>query len=228
MAAFMFDMISKPEFISTINSAVQSQAPNSIELNGVKGESRDSKKIEMWVTHCWLDYKVEGELEQCNGLKSVELLRLVDTSRDAVTKNANGDIEVSLSPSLRVGGISCNGWGRASGSSCEIRVSASADASAKASVSQIGATLRGRMEQGTGANQGKMCLKVLSIDGDVQQSAVSWSDFRMKWSGLNIHIPDSVINGAFRAMPLEKPINNMVDELTGTLMTELDKMSICV
>jgi len=155
-------------------------------------------------------------------------LRLVDTNRDAVTKQANGDIEVSLSPSLTVGAISCNGWGKASGSACGIKVKASADASATASVSQIGATVLGRMEQGTGANQGKMCLKVLSIQPDVKLSAVRWSQFRMKWSGLNINIPNRVIEAAFRAMPLQQPIDNMVSEMTGTLMTELDKMNICV
>jgi len=221
-------MISKPEFISTINSAVQTQVPDSIELSGVKGESHDSTKIEVWGAGCGLNYKVEGELTQCNGLRSVELLRLVDTNNDAVTKNANGDIVASLSPSLRVGGVSCSGNGKASGSACEMTVGATAGASAKASVSHIGATVIGRMEQGTGANEGKMCLKILDIQGDVQQSAVTWSHTHMNWSGLNIHIPDSVVDAAFHAMPLEKPIDDMVGEAIGTLKTELDKMDMCV
>jgi len=219
-------MISKPALISTINSAVQSQVPDWIQLDGVGGAAHTS----LWVKSCSLGYKIEGELRQCAGLRSVALLSLVDTSKDAVRKNANGDIEVSLSPSLTVGGITCVGWGRASISGCGTNLGASARASAKASVSHIAATVRGRMEQGTGANQGKMCLKVLSIDADVKQSlsAVKWSQFDMKWSSLNTLIEESAVDKAFEAMPLERPINKTVVEHTGKLMTQLDKMNICV
>jgi len=226
MANLLFDMISKPALISTINSAVQSQAPDWIQLDGVGGAAH----ISLRAKSCFLGYKIEGELGQCAGLRSVALLSLVDTSKDAVRKNANGDIEVSLSPSLTVGGIHCAGRGRASGSACGANVGASASASARASVSRITATVRGRMEQGRGANQGKMCLKVLSIDADVKQSlsAVRWSHFVMHFSGLMFTPSDSVVNRAFEAMPLDKPINKTVVEHTVKLKAQLDKMNICV
>merc|ERR1712061_261105 len=126
------------------------------------------------------------------------------------------------------GSISCGGNAHAGGSACGIGMNANADDMSRVSVSKIDASISATLEAGTGANEGKKCLNVKSITGNVQQSAITWSNFRLKFSGLPISIPDSLLDSIWDRLPLENTIDGLVDEVIGTLKAELDKIDLCI
>jgi len=229
------------DMLSQINNAVISQVPNSIFFDDVQTEKEDSKGF--WF--CKFGYKVSAELNRCSGLNRVRLLSLVDMPAKeskpfcvlgvcfgappppkVVELDSNGNMVATFTPRFRVEGVFCTGQAKATGKACGINMNAYAkEMSAGASVRRIETQVSATVEK---QSNGKMCLNVKSVNGRVRQEDIKWLGFKLKFAGLPIGIPGDVINGVWAKLPLSRPINKLVNTLTGTLQTELDKMNLCM
>jgi len=214
--------------IDQINAAMRREVPQTIVFDDVKAEADGNHKIfSVWGVGCDVGYKVSAQLKGCTNLNRAVVIRQLFEPSNVLTRDSNGNILVTLTPTIQMPGfIQCFGEASARGGACGININARAkEMKAGARIQRIGAMISATVESGS---NGKMCLKVKSIKGNVNQRDVKWQGFSMKFMGLPFAIPGSLIDEIWRKLPLSKPINKAVSTLTDTLKDELDKMSLCV
>jgi len=206
---------------------MRNQLPSRIDFTDVKAEHDDKTKIGVWAAKCTVGYKVSAELKSCSNLNRAVTIQRLFSPSNALKRDSNGNIFVTLSPLIQMKDyVACFGEAYARAGACGININAKAkEMGAGALIKNIGASISARLDT---SSSGKMCLKVQSVKGKVRPHDVRWAGFKMKFVGLPISIPGSVMDAVFMKLPLDKPINNLVDTLTGTLKDELDKMNLCM
>lgn len=228
IASRVLVLINNPVFLEQFNLGLSEEIKDVVKIKKAEVQMTDSTELDLNIFKCDLEYDVSARLGQCQGLKTVQILNLVETE-NILTKGPDGELAANISVNLSLNSVTCSGHAHASGSACGIDLDLNAnDASVTGSINHIIANMSGRMKKGTDDHEGKSCLEVETIVAEIQQNDIEWSNFSINFDWNSLYsIPDSTIDAIWESMPLEKVIEDLKHVVIVELKKEFDRMALC-
>jgi len=196
-------------FLAKINGLIAKQLPEKINLESISY----SDKTKVFV----IDVKYNAQLSECTGLNTLAIIEFDQGLENIVTRDASGDMMVSLGAVLGIKGITCSGSG-----SLDVQ-GANLDADpfqATMSVENLAPKIIGKITP----KDGKTCLSVSDVELEIKRDMVSWTDIRVKFMGLGLPVPDSFFNAAWENLPINGLISDLNSKVVDALKTQLNNM----
>jgi len=216
VASGLIALMNSPAFLRQVNTAVQSQIPDTVEVNESVQVKQSGVELSAKMTHC-------------TGLKSIQIKGFSKPNgTDAISRDSNGDMLASLSADVEIGGITCGGKTRAEVSAFFLNQGFDSEMSATMNVGQLVLSVSGTLVPGSGLNAGNMCLVVSDFNMDVEQDDITWSDVNMGFPGIPLSLPDSLVDSVWNRLPLDAVIGHVEAVVSEAIHLELSSLPLCV
>jgi hypothetical protein len=230
-------MLNNPVFLDMINKRVQSSVPDSIPLASVaKASASAGRECQARAPDflgggclCYTDYDVSAQLSQCSGLKSVRIKKWVLEGSGWLQGDGFDDLTAKVGAELAVDTITCTGVANTKGTPCvdALAINVPGSVSATVGVNRISAQVSAKVVPGTGADEGKLCLKVENVSGELGQDNIQIEGFDAQLGELPIDIPKEMLDSVWKKLPLDSVFNDLKNTALGKLESELKDVAPC-
>jgi hypothetical protein len=224
-------LINTDVFLAKINTAIQTQMPNSVspKVGAKVGPHRSCKVNTPFGCGCWLEYDVTAGLSQCTGLRTAELVKLKELDTTDFVTGELGDLRANVGAVLRVGGAMCSGSAQAMVQPCiqGAKIPASGSVTAAVAIDDIVGHIRAKIVNGTDSNKDKLCLKVTEMTGQVDKNNVKWHGVAIKIGAAVVGIPPNVLDAVWGAIPVDSVVEMIKNKVLEAVQTKLDEITPC-
>jgi hypothetical protein len=214
-------LVNSPEFLAKINALLVTQIPDTYSDENLQAGAKDSVCLLRVPRTCVFgecvgggctcsgNYEVSANLQQCSGLKTIELLRMTDLeSSNFLQGDSMEDLTAVFGADLGVGLVECAGGARAKLGACGITRSLSGSANVGVSVQKISGRISAKVVKGTGDKSHQLCLNVTEVLGNVNREDIEWKKQELNIGSLpGISMPSGLVDTLWTKLPLDSVVN---------------------
>jgi hypothetical protein len=223
VTASLRTLVNSPQFLAEINNAMHTEIPDNYRDESLLGRASKSvcalrvpRVCKFGVCagggcKCSGNYEVSANLQQCSGLKTIQLLRMTDlNSSDFLQGDSKENLTAVIGAELGVGYVECAGPARAELSACGLSPSVSGSATLGLRVKKISAQISAKVVQGTGNNSHRLCLNVTKVLGKVSREDIVWERQELELGTLpGISMPSTLKETLWTKLPLDSVVNRI-------------------